>query len=59
MKTLITESKTTHLDDTDLEFVSAGAHSLGDTLHRLWFALSCVGSGQTLTVKGDQLQCHR
>jgi len=58
MKTLNTESKTTQLNDTDLELVSGGAHSLGDTLHRLWFALSCVASGNSLTVKGDQLHCH-
>ena len=58
MNALNTESKTTDLNDTDLENVSGGAHSLGDTLHRLWFAISCVASGQTLTVKGDQLQCH-
>jgi hypothetical protein len=58
MNTLNTKSANTHLDDTDLELVSGGAHSLGDTLHRLWFAASCVLGGQTLTVKGDQLQCH-
>jgi hypothetical protein len=58
MKTFNAEAKTTDLNDTDLELVSGGAHSLGDTLHRLWFAASCVLSGQTLTVKGDQLQCH-
>jgi hypothetical protein len=57
MKTINTEV-TTNLDDKDLELVSGGAHSLGDTLHRLGFALGCVLSGQTLTVKGDQLQCH-
>ena len=57
MNTLNTEA-TANLDDKDLELVSGGAHSLGDTLHRLWFAASCVLSGQTLTVKGDQLQCH-
>ena len=57
MKTLNTETKTTHLNDTDLDLVSGGARSLGDSLHRLWFALSCVLGGGTLTVKGDQLQC--
>ena len=55
MHTLNTESKTTDLNDTDLELVNGGAHSLGDTLHRLWFAVTCGG---TLTVKGDQLQCR-
>ena len=58
MNTLNTKYATTHLDDTDLELVSGGAHSLGDSLHRLWFAVSCVLGGGTLDVKGDQLQCH-
>ena len=58
MKTLNTETKTTNLDDSELELVSGGARSLGDSLHRLWFAVSCVLGGGTLDVKGDQLQCH-
>lgn len=58
MNTPSTEATTNLLDDKDLELVSAGARSLGDSLHRLWFAVGCVLSGQTLTVKDDQLQCH-
>ena len=58
MKTINTESKTTHLDDTDLELVSGGERTLYENLHRLWFAASCVLGGSTLTVKGDQLQCR-
>jgi hypothetical protein len=58
MKTLDTELTTNGLDDTDLELVNGGARTLYETLHRLWFALSCVASGSTLTVKGDQLQCR-
>ena len=58
MKTLDTELTTNRLDDTDLELVNGGARTLYETLHRLWFALSCVASGSTLTVKGDQLQCR-
>lgn len=58
MKTLNTKSNTTKLNDTDLELVSGGAHSLGDALHRLGFAIGCVLGGGTLTVKGDQLQCR-
>jgi hypothetical protein len=58
MTTFKTESNTTNLDDNDLEIVSGGAHSLGDTLHRLFFAAECVLGGGTLTVKGDQLQCR-
>ena len=57
MTKLNTESTTTHLDDTDLELVSGGERTLYENLHRLWFAASCVLSGKTLTVKGDQLQC--
>ena len=57
MNTLNTELATNRLDDTDLELVSGG-RTLYETLHRLWFAISCVGSGSTLTVKGDQLQCR-
>jgi hypothetical protein len=57
MTNLNTESTTTHLDDTDLELVSGG-RTIFESLHRLWFAASCVLGGQTLDVKGDQLQCH-
>jgi len=31
--------------------------SLGDIIHRLLFAADCVLSGNTLSVKGDQLHC--
>jgi hypothetical protein len=48
----------TALDDTDLELVSGGERTLFENLHRLWFAATCVISGNTLEVKGDQLQCH-
>ena len=58
MKTINTETKTTELNDTDLELVNGGARSLGDVLHRLGFAIGCVLDGGTLTVKGDQLQCR-
>ncbi|MBR1152059.1 MULTISPECIES: hypothetical protein [unclassified Bradyrhizobium] len=52
-----TEASTNRLDDTDLELVSGGERTLYENLHRLWFAASCVLSGSTLTVKGDQLHC--
>jgi len=55
MTKLNTESATAQLEDNDLELVSGGERTLYETLHRLWFAATCGG---TLTVKGDQLQCH-
>jgi hypothetical protein len=58
MTKLNTESTTTDLNDTDLELVSGGQYSLGDSLHRLWFAVSCVLDGGTLTSKDGQLQCR-
>jgi hypothetical protein len=58
MNTLNTESKTSDLNDTDLELVSGGEYSLGDTLHRLVFAVTCVLGGGTLTSKDGQLQCR-
>jgi hypothetical protein len=45
------------LGDEDLDLASGGARSLGDMIHRLLFAANCVLSGNSLTVKGDQLQC--
>lgn len=46
------------LNDQELDLVSGGDHSLGDTIHRILFGLGCILGGGTLTVKGDQLQCR-
>lgn len=45
------------LDEQELELVSGGDHSLGDTIDQFLFAAGCILSGNTLSVKGDQLQC--
>jgi hypothetical protein len=45
------------LSEEDLELASGGMRSLGDVIHRLLFAADCVLSGNTLSVKGDQLHC--
>jgi hypothetical protein len=45
-------------DDGELELVSGGARTLFESLHRLLFAGSCVATGNTLEVHGDQLWCR-
>ena len=37
--------------------LASGGSAIGDFLHRLGFAVGCILDGNTLTVKGDQLQC--
>ena len=46
---------TGELSVNDLELVSGG--DLATAVHRLGFALGCILGGNTLTIKGDQLQC--
>jgi hypothetical protein len=45
------------LDVSELDLATGGM-TFGDLLHRMAFAFDCVLSGNTLTVNGDQLQCH-
>jgi hypothetical protein len=44
------------LNERELDLASGGS-AIGDFLHRLGFAVGCILDGNTLTVKGDQLQC--
>jgi hypothetical protein len=61
MKTLNVEFEKhdiNQFNDGELELVSGGARTLFESLHRLLFAGSCVATGNTLEVHGDQLWCR-